>query len=180
MPASVPPPSASLSAWDKYLADFDAAHHTELHQLAEAQTSSLFRYQRSLQDDLTSRPPLLSRELLQWRRRQMDMAGAGSYLEAQRIKAAADRMEDTERDRIRGGCVGTFARREANFVRRQEREQEAAVQRAEGRRAALETRREYENRLVFQHHSGPQISVDLQMLSVFRCLIDSTDIHGCE
>lgn len=62
------------AAWDRYLGEYDQMAQMYIKQMTEKHNSKLREFQQALHQELISRPPKFSRELLDWRKRQSLLA----------------------------------------------------------------------------------------------------------
>lgn len=121
------------AAWDKYMDEYDNMAQMYIQQMTERHAVVLLEYQKKLRQELASRPPKWSRELLDQRRKQHINARNKNYVEAQKLKKVCDRIEDREREQMEQDQAIIFARREAKFRQHQQAELQALLKRIECR-----------------------------------------------
>lgn len=121
-------------AWDKYIQEYDQMAQMYIQQMQEKHAIKLREFQEKLHDDLTKRPPKFSRELLDWRQRQLMLAKQRKYAEAEKIKRIADEMERRERQKLDDGRLQMFQQKEAKFRQQQQSELAALLKRIDARR----------------------------------------------
>ena len=124
------------AAWDKYLEEYDQMAQEYIARMAERHAKQLEEFRVKLKEDLEKKPPKFSRELLDWRKRELLLARYAcmfrayvpqrvvmsrpvvvcrrqkKYSEAQKIKRVADELEREERSRIDEERLKTFQQKE--------------------------------------------------------------------
>lgn len=144
------------SAWDKYMEEYDAMSQMYIQQMTERHAVILLEFQKSIREELASKPPKWSRELLDWRRRQHTMARSKHYAEAQKIRKVADLAEEKERRDMENGQAVVFARREAKFRQQQQSELQALLKRIEARRKEHIKQRDQDSKRLLQRNRNVQ------------------------
>ncbi|KAJ1459013.1 hypothetical protein M885DRAFT_512169 [Pelagophyceae sp. CCMP2097] len=144
------------AAWDKYLEEYDRMAQIYIQQMTEKHASNLLEFQRQLQSDMAERPPKWSRELLEWRRRQHMLARSKNYVEAQRIKKIADKLEEKERLNTEESSGSLFARKEAQFRSQQQAELQALLKRIDARRKEHLKQRTLDSKRLLQRNRNVQ------------------------
>ena len=94
----------------------------------------LLEFQKQLRQELLSKPPKWSRELLDMRRKQHNCARSKAYAEAQKLKKLCDKIEENERKEMESGQAINFAKKEAKYRLHQQAELHALLKRIECRR----------------------------------------------
>lgn len=140
------------TAWDKYLAEFDSMAAMYVGQMQERHGNKLKEFQEGLHADLLRRPIKFSRELLEWRTREAQLAKQRKYADAHRIKLLADDLERRERSKLEEERLSLFAQREAKFRAQQGTELSALVKRIETRRAEHVKQREVDSKRLVQRN----------------------------
>lgn len=144
------------SAWDKYMEEYDAMSQMYIQQMTERHAIILLEFQKSIREELASKPPKWSRELLDWRRRQHTMARSKHYAEAQKIRKVADLAEEKERRDMENAQAVVFARREAKFRQQQQSELQALLKRIEARRKEHVKQRDQDSKRLLQRNRNVQ------------------------
>ena len=122
------------ASWDKYMGEYDNMAQMYIQQMTERHAVNLLEFQRTLQKEMTLKPPKWSRELLEWRRRQHILARQKNYAEAQKIKKIGDSLEEKERGSMNTSHAAVFARKEASYRQQQQAELQALLKRIDARR----------------------------------------------
>ena len=87
--------------WDQFMEDFDRKSFEYIAEVKDRQGQELSEFQDKMVEDMQSKPPKWSHELIHWRKRQHVMAEQKHYADAQQIKAIADDMEEEELEKER-------------------------------------------------------------------------------
>ena len=140
------------SAWDRYLAEYDAMASMYVKQMQERHATKLRDFQETLHAELMKKPLKFGRELLDWRSREQMLAKQKKYSEAARIKGVADEHERRERARLDEERLSSFGQREAKFRIQQNAEQSALLKRVETRRAEHVKQRELDSKRLLQRN----------------------------
>ena len=140
------------SAWDRYLAEYDAMASMYVKQMQERHATKLRDFQENLHAELMKKPLKFGRELLDWRSREQMLAKQKKYSEAARIKGVADEHERRERARLDEERLSSFGQREAKFRIQQNAEQSALLKRVETRRAEHVKQRELDSKRLLQRN----------------------------
>ena len=140
------------TAWDRYLAEYDAMASMYVKQMQERHATKLRDFQENLHTELMKKPLKFGRELLDWRSREQMLAKQKKYSEAARIKGVADEHERRERARLDEERLSSFGQREAKFRIQQNAEQSALLKRVETRRAEHVKQRELDSKRLLQRN----------------------------
>lgn len=143
-------------AWDKYMEEYDQMAQMYIQQMQEKHAIKLREFQEKLHEDLTKRPPKFSRELLDWRQRQLMLAKQRKYAEAEKIKRIADEMERRERQKLDDGRLQMFQQKEAKFRQQQQAELSALLKRIDGRRKEHLKQRALDSKRLLQRNRNVQ------------------------
>lgn len=143
-------------AWDKYMEEYDQMAQMYIQQMQEKHAIKLREFQEKLHEDLTKRPPKFSRELLDWRQRQLMLAKQKKYAEAEKIKRIADEMERRERQKLDDGRLQAFQQKEAKFRQQQQAELSALLKRIDGRRKEHLKQRALDSKRLLQRNRNVQ------------------------
>jgi hypothetical protein len=143
-------------SWDRYMEEYDRMAQMYIQQMIERHAVILLDYQKSLRDELASKPPKWSKELIDWRRRQHTMARSKHYAEAQKIRKVADQAEEKERRDIEQAQAIIFAKKEAKFRQQQQSELQALLKRIETRRKEHVKQREADTKRLLQRNRNVQ------------------------
>ncbi len=144
------------SSWDKYMEEYDSMAQMYIQQMTERHAVVLLEFQKEIRNELASKPPKWSRELLDWRRRQHTMARSKHYAEAQKIRKVADMAEEKERQDMENEQAVIFARREAKFRSQQQSELQALLKRIEARRREHIKQRDLDSKRLLQRNRNVQ------------------------
>jgi hypothetical protein len=142
------------SAWDRYMAEFDAMSALYLEQMRERHAEKLKEFVEGVNEELLRKPIKWSRDLLQWRGREALMAKNRQYVEAQRVKVMADELERRERNKMEDERLAVVLQKEAKMRTRQEGEMQALVKRIDARRAEHITQRELDTKRLLQRNKN--------------------------
>eukprot|EP00928_Gymnodinium_smaydae_P047772 TRINITY_DN31907_c0_g1_i1.p1 TRINITY_DN31907_c0_g1~~TRINITY_DN31907_c0_g1_i1.p1 ORF type:complete len:438 (+),score=143.45 TRINITY_DN31907_c0_g1_i1:86-1315(+) len=112
------------AAWDKYMADYESTAYMSLERLKEQHAVEFAQFQEKLRSQMKSCK--LSRELLELRRKQEQLAKMNRYEEAWRVKEAGDNLEEWELARS-ASLVSDSARRAEMQQRQQQQKALAAL-----------------------------------------------------
>lgn len=146
--------------WDQFMADFDRKSLEYIAQVKDRQGQELFEFQDKMVEDMQSKPPKWSHELIHWRKRQHVMAEQKHYADAQQIKTIADDMEEEELENMNSRFTQSFQKKEAAFRQRQEAEIQALLKRVENRRKELENQRKYDTKRLIQRNRNVITGMD--------------------
>lgn len=146
--------------WKSFLENFDETCREFVRTLQRRQARKLAEFQETLRQEMLSRPPKWSRELLEWRKRQHILARQKNYAEAQKIKAISDALEDEERGSINAGYAGSLARKEANLRQLQVAEVNALLKRIDVRRKEHLKQKELDCKRLLQRNRNVLVSLE--------------------
>ena len=144
------------SAWDKYMEEYDNMAQMYIQQMTERHAVVLLEFQKQLRQELSSKPPKWSRELLEQRRKQHINARNKMYVEAQKLKKVCDKVEEKERREMEQSTAVIFARREAKFRQHQQTELQALLKRIECRRKEHIKQRSLDSKRLLQRNRNVQ------------------------
>lgn len=142
--------------WDKYMEDYDNMAQMYIQQMTERHALILLEYQKQLRQELLSKPPKWSKQLLDWRKRQHILARRKNYAEAQKIKRIADQAEEKEKQDMEQAQAVIFARKEAKFRQQQQAELQALLKRIEVRRKEHIKQRNIDSKRLLQRNRNVQ------------------------
>lgn len=143
-------------SWDKYMEDFDNMSKSYIQQMTERHAILLLEFQKQLSEELAKRPLKFSKELVEMRRVEAMHVKNRNYVEAQKVKAICDKIEDKERGDNNQDFALVFARREASFRQQQENELQALFKRIEGRRKEHLKQRSIDTKRLLQRNKNVQ------------------------
>ena len=146
--------------WDRHMCEFDVKTAQYISEVKERQRIDIAAFQDKLVEDMESKPPKWSHELIQWRKRQRFMAEQGNYADAQRIKAIADAMEAEERSCMKNKFAGSFGRKEDALRQKQEAEIQALRKRIDVRCKELKKQRETDCKRLLQRNRNIQAAIE--------------------
>lgn len=144
------------NAWDKYMEEYDNMAQMYIQQMTERHAIVLLDFQKSLRQELASKPPKWSRELLEQRRKQHIYARNKNYAEAQKLKKVCDKCEDKERRDLEQEQAIVFAKREVKFRKQQQTELQALLKRIECRRKEHIKQRNLDSKRLLQRNKNVQ------------------------
>ena len=105
-----------------------------IQQMSERHSTVLLDFQNQLKQELLSKPPKWSKDLIEMRRKQHNYAKNKSYSEAQKLKKSSDKIEEIERKEIESSHAINFAKKEAKYRLHQQNELHGLLKRIEFRR----------------------------------------------
>ena len=148
------------ATWDQFMDDFDRKSLEYIAEVKDRQGQELSEFQDKMVEDMQSKPPKWSHDLIHWRKRQYVMAEQKHYADAQQIKAIADDMEEEELENMNSRFTNSFQKKEAAFRQRQEAETQALLKRVDVRRKELEKQREYDTKRLVQRNRNVIAGMD--------------------
>ena len=105
------------------------------------------------------KPPLWSKELKEWRKKEKILAYQENYAEAQKVKTISDAIEEEERMNINANSDGIVARKEANIRQQQEAEIRALTKRINAQMEANKQKRELDCKRLLQRNHNIQAAL---------------------
>jgi hypothetical protein len=144
------------NAWDKYMEEYDSMSQMYIQQMTERHAVVLLEFQKQLREELSSKPPKWSKELLDLRRKQHINARNKNYTEAQKIKRICDKIEEREKEDMEKDQAIVFSRREAKFRLSQQTELQALLKRIDVRRKEHIKQRTLDSRRLLQRNRNVQ------------------------
>lgn len=147
-------------SWDKYMSDYDHMAQSYIQQMTERHAIVLLDFQKCLRQELASKPPRWSKELLDQRRKQHISARNKNYSQAQKLKKVSDKNEAKERKEMEEAQAIVFARREAKFRIQQQAELQALLKRIECRRKEHIKQRNIDTKRLLQRNRNVQNVLD--------------------
>jgi hypothetical protein len=142
------------TAWDKYLEEYDRMAEMYIKQMTERHSTKLRAFQEKLNEELAKAPAKFSKELLDWRKREVLLAKQKKYGEAQKVKKIADELERREREKMDEERLGTLKQREMRFRAQQENELSALLKRIDARRREHLKQRELDSKRLSQRNKN--------------------------
>lgn len=122
------------------------------------QESELQRYKEKLSTKAKSKPPLWSKELKQWRKREMILASEENYSEAAKVKEIADALELEEQNKIKNQSHGSCSRKENNMHNQHAAALQALTKRISSQRESNRIQREDDCKRLVQRNRNIQVS----------------------
>jgi len=173
-------------SWDKYLRDYDHMAQTYIEQMTERHSIVLLEFQKELRQELASKPPKWSRELLDQRRKQHVNARNKNYTIAQKLKKLSDKTEEEERRQMEQEQAVIFSRREAKFRIQQQTELQALLKRIECRRKEHIKQRNLDTKRLLQRNRNVQAVLENKHASesqklfseIKKTLYSTAALHG--
>ena len=144
------------AAWDKYMEEYDTMAQMYIQQMTERHALVLLEFQKALRQELASKPPRWSHELLEMRRKQHVCARNKQYAEAQKMKKYSDKAEEKEKKEMESAQAVVFARREAKYRQQQQAELQALLKRIECRRKEHIKQRNLDSKRLLQRNRNVQ------------------------
>lgn len=146
--------------WDKYMEEYDRMAQTYIQQMTERHATVLLEFQKQLRQELASKPPRWSKDLMDQRRKQHTSARNKDYINAQKLKKISDKNEERERREMEQKQAIIFARREAKFRLQQQAELQALLKRIECRRKEHIKQRNLDTKRLLQRNRNVQAVLD--------------------
>lgn len=143
-------------SWDKYLEEYDNMAQMYIQQMTERHALILLEFQKQLRQELASKPPKWSKELMDQRRKQHINARNKNYVMAQKLKKISDMNELKERKEMEQNQAIVFAKREAKFRMQQQTELQALLKRIDCRRKEHIKQRELDTKRLLQRNRNVQ------------------------
>jgi hypothetical protein len=147
-------------SWDRYMNDYDQMAQSYIQQMTERHAIVLLDFQKKLRQELASKPPRWSKDLLDQRRKQHISARNKNYTQAQKLKKISDQHEAREREDMEQAQAIIFARREAKFRIQQQAELQALLKRIECRRKEHIKQRNIDTKRLLQRNRNVQTVLD--------------------
>lgn len=143
-------------AWDRYIEEYDQMAQMYIQQMTERHALVLLEYQKRLREELASKPPKWSKNLMDQRRKQHINARNKNYLMAQKLKKISDMEEMKEREEMEQNQTVVFIRKETKFRQQQQSELQALLKRIECRRKEHIVQREMDTKRLLQRNKNVQ------------------------
>lgn len=153
------------SEWDKFFDKFDEQTKDYIKDMIESHANELQNYQEQLQQEILSKPPRWSRELIQWRKRQQILADQKYYAQAQQIKVISDSLEEEERGSMNSNFSDSCDRKEANLRRRQETELQGFQSKIEIKRRTMEAQRKHDCKRLLKRNENLRKDLEKKQVS---------------
>jgi hypothetical protein len=159
---------------------------TYIQQMTERHAVVLLEFQKQLRQDLASKPPKWSKELLDQRRKQHINARNKNYTLAQKLKKQSDKTEERERREMEQAQAVIFARREAKFRMQQQTELQALLKRIECRRKEHIKQRNLDTKRLLQRNRNVQAVLESKQATecqklfaeIKKTLYSTAALHG--
>lgn len=143
-------------SWDRYMEEYDNMAQMYIQQMTERHSLILLEFQKQLRQELASKPPKWSKELMDQRRKQHINARNKNYVLAQKLKKISDMNELKERKEMEQGQAIVFAKREVKFRMQQQTELQALLKRIDCRRKEHLKQRELDTKRLLQRNRNVQ------------------------
>lgn len=118
---------------------------------------ALENYQLQLEKEAQSKPPLWSKELKEFKKRERILAYQENYAEAQRVKVVADALEkDEEEKTMAARRDGSIARKEVSFRQRQDAELQVLTKKITSQRDSNLKKRDSDFKILLQRNRNIQ------------------------
>ena len=127
------------------MSDFEEKTQVHLTQLETSHNEQLATLEKSFFEDSNNSKPkkkIWSKDLQQYRRRQMIMAEKQRYQEAQEIKLVSDALEEKELNALNSSNDTSLSRRKLALQKQQQAEMEVQTKRIESKRRDLNQQRD--------------------------------------
>ncbi len=120
-----------------------------------------------LEKEAESKPPLWSKELKEFKKREKILAYQENYREAHKVKIVADALQkDEEEKAMEARRDGTIARKEASFRQRQEAEIEVLTKKITSCRESNLKKRDLDFKRLLQRNRNIQDSLSSKQVSL--------------
>ncbi len=146
--------------------DFEQKSQLYKEKLKQTHESQLHSLKQSLQEELHSKPPKWSRDLMDWRKRESIMADRKLYREAQQIKLVSDALEEEERINMNSNFESSLQKKERSLKKQQLAELEALEKRIEAKRRENKKLREVDSGRLLQRNKNIVAAIDSRHVSV--------------
>ncbi len=134
--------------------------------MKEKHSIALEKYLFQLEKEAQSKPPLWSKELKDFKKRERILAYQENYAEAHKVKLVADALaKDEEEKTIIARRDGTIARKEASFRKRQEAEMQVLMKKITSQRKSNLKKRETDFKRLLQRNRNIQDSLKSRQVS---------------
>ena len=127
------------------MSDFEEKTQVHLTQLETSHNEQLATLEKSFFEDSNNSKPkkkIWSKDLQEYRRRQMIMAEKQRYQEAQEIKLVSDALEEKELNALNSSNDTSLSRRKLALQKQQQAEMEVQTKRIESKRRDLNQQRD--------------------------------------
>jgi hypothetical protein len=152
-------------SWNTFMNDFESMSQGYIEELNETHQSQLSSLQKDLTDELNSKSKRFSKDLVDWRKREVIMADQQFYQEAQRIKQVSDALEAKEKSNMNSRFENSLRMKEANVKRQQSAEMDALVKRIDTKRREYEKQREVNTERLSQRNKNILSVMDTKHVS---------------
>lgn len=148
--------------------DFEKKCRDHVEEIEETHRCQLLSLQRSVTESFEAKPKKWSRDLLQYRKRQLLMADQRRYHEAQRTKLAGDALEKKEREDMNASLEVSLRKRERNLRMQQLAEVEVLTKRIASKRREYAAQRDTDCAKLLQRNKNIQATIDAKHVSTFQ------------
>jgi len=133
-------------AWDEFMIDFEEKTQVHLTQLETSHQEQLAKLEKTFEesniDNSKPKKKVWSKDLQEYRRRQMIMPEKQRYQEAQEIKLVSDALEEKELNALNSSNDTSLARRKMALQKQQQAEMDVQTKRIESKRRDLTQQRD--------------------------------------
>jgi len=147
--------------WNRKMREYDERTCLLEEAMEEKHSHELHAWQENMQNQFLLRPKF-SRDLLNLRDIEDKLAKQKKYAEAQKVKLKADMMEKWELENLKKGWRRKFLQKQANFVAKQQQEQEAFKKRIEAGRKKQQRVRHEKLCCVLQRYNNIKMGLSRQ------------------
>ena len=152
-------------SWDQFAKDFEQKSETYLDELIQSHRDQQAHLQRTIVEEVESKPQRWSRELVDGRKREAIMADQSKYQEAQKIKSFCDALEAKEQSQKNSTLQKSLTLKERNLKTQQTAEKEALIKRIETKRREFEHKRNADIACILQRNANILAMIDSKHVS---------------
>ena len=152
--------------WEKFFIDFEQKAETTLNSMKNKHQLALEKYLIRLEKEAQSKPPLWSKELKEFKKRERILAYQENYSEAHRVKVVVDALaKDEEEKTMEARRDGTIARKETSYRQRQEAEIQVLMKKITSQRDSNLKKRDTDFKRLLQRNRNIQDSLKSRQVS---------------
>ena len=158
--------SIQYEEWEKFFIDFEQKGESALDSMKNKHQIALEKYLIQLEKEAQSKPPLWSKELKEFKKRERILAYQENYTEAHKVKVVADALaKDEEEKTMEARRDGTIARKEISYRQRQEAEIQVLTKRIKSQRESNLKKRDFDFKRLLQRNRNIQDSLKSRQVS---------------
>ncbi len=145
-----------MKEWDEFDLSFERRLAVAIDSLKQQQESNMENMTKKLEAEARSTPPVWSKELKEWRKRERILAFQEHYSEAQKVKLISDSLEEEELRKKDDKSKGTLERKKNNYVQQQRAEMAVFLKRIHAARSANANKRKLNCQRLLQRNQNTQ------------------------